>query len=266
MTTDNFQVSLDTTIRTEVDGLDPKKIVITSQADRDSISKTIKSVRYIRSRVLNFFKDMKENAHKTWKGICSIEKSYTDKCDEFEKAANNAINIYDDAEEAKRQAEQRRLQAIEDEKNRVERERLAVEAEKQRQVEAKAKADAEAARQLAEDADDNSSAIERERLIAEAAEKDRISAEAAAAVKSKEVEVAQMVVQKITVANTVVKQEGESVRIVWKARVIDALLVPRAYLMVNEKALDGYAKDTRGKMPIPGVEFYEERIIVRRNK
>jgi septal ring factor EnvC (AmiA/AmiB activator) len=266
MTDQNFQIALDTTIRTEVDNLDPKKIIIASQIDRDSVSETINNVRYIRSRVLNFFKDMKENAHKTWKSICSLEKSYTDKCDNFEDAANTAILTYDKAEEAKRQAEERRLQAIKDEEARVKRERLAKEAEEQRQAEAKAKADAEAARQLAEDAEDNSSDIERERLIAEAAEKDRIAAEAAAAARAKESEATQVKAPTVNFASTVTKTAGESVRVVWKARVIDALLVPRAYLMVNEKALDSYAKNTQGENPMPGVEFYTEQIIVRRNK
>ena len=262
----DFQVSLDTTIRTDLENIKKLSLIISNQADRDRISGEVINASFIESRVVAFFKDMKNDAHNLHKRICDTESSYTSECRVFKKNANQAIIAYDNAEEAKRQAEQRRLQAIEDEKNRVERERLAVEAEKQRQAEAKAKADAEAARQLAEDADDNSSAIERERLIAEAAEKDRIAAEAAAVAKAKEVEAAQTVAQKITVASTVAKQAGESVRTTWKARVVDALLVPRAYLMVNEKALDSYAKDTKGTMQIPGVEFYEEKIIVRRNK
>lgn len=231
MADQNFQIALDTTIRTEVDGLDPKSIVISSQSDRDKISETVKGVRFIKSRVINFFKDMKENAHKTWKGIVSLEKSYTDKCDEFEKSANNAILVYDNAQERERQ----RLQVIENERVAKEKKKLAD--------------DAEAARKLAEDAEDSSPAPERAELLREA---ERKEAEAA-------------LIKPSTVAPMVTKQTGESIRTVWRARVVDVLLVPRAYLMVNEKALDSYAKDTQGKNPIPGVEFYTEQIIVRRN-
>lgn len=59
---------------------------------------------------------------------------------------------------------------------------------------------------------------------------------------------------------------GQSSRTVWKARVVDAFLVPREYLMVNEKVLDQVANATKGKVPIPGVEFYAEQIMSSRAK
>jgi len=234
---DQMQISLDTTIRTEVDNLNPQSIVIGTPADREKVSNTIRDVRYIKSRVTNFFKDMKENAHKTWKSICSLEKSYTDKCDIFEKAANTAILIFDEAEEKKRRAEEKRLQDIENEKAQKERDKLL--------------ADAEAAKKLAEDAEDSSPLIDRAQLLKEA--------------ESNELIAAQIEPPKIHVASIVTKQQGESVRVIWKARVINAALVPRAYLMVNETALDKQAKATQNTLPVPGVEFYEDKIIVRRN-
>ena len=44
----------------------------------------------------------------------------------------------------------------------------------------------------------------------------------------------------------------------WHARVVDVNKVPRAWLVVDEAALEKYAKATQGKIPIDGVEFFSE--------
>lgn len=59
---------------------------------------------------------------------------------------------------------------------------------------------------------------------------------------------------------------GQSSRTVWKARVVDASKVPREYLVVNEKMLDTVANETKGKVPISGVEFYAEQVMSARAK
>ncbi|MBE3122225.1 MAG: hypothetical protein IMZ53_16085 [Thermoplasmata archaeon] len=238
----DMQIALDTTIRTEVDELSQKTIVIRSQEDREAISTDVKSARYIRSRVETFFKSMKDNAYKTWKGIVSMEKSYTDRCNDFEVAANEAILVYD--------------KAVKKEQN-----RLAEEAEAKRQAEEKARQDAEAARSLAEDAEDESTSEARQEAVqeAEAAERKAAAAREGAALIERE-----------RAAMAVRKQTGESVRITWKARVIDANAVPRQYLMVNEKMLDAVAKTNKdqiaaGQFSIPGVGFYKDESIVRKS-
>lgn len=57
------------------------------------------------------------------------------------------------------------------------------------------------------------------------------------------------------------KVAGISRRQNWKARVVDPMQVPRQFLMVDEKALNAYAKATKGAVPVAGVEFYPEDII-----
>ncbi len=58
-----------------------------------------------------------------------------------------------------------------------------------------------------------------------------------------------------------VKVEGVVTRKTWKARVTDINLVPREYMVVNETALNGLARATKGSITIPGVEFYEESTL-----
>lgn len=54
------------------------------------------------------------------------------------------------------------------------------------------------------------------------------------------------------------KPRGAAVRKIWKARVIDAALVPEEFKIINEKALDAYAKSMKEDAKLPGVEFYSE--------
>jgi len=56
------------------------------------------------------------------------------------------------------------------------------------------------------------------------------------------------------------KPKVEGVRTVtrWKHRVIDQALIPREYLMPNDRLLADTAVATKGEATIPGVEFYPE--------
>lgn len=54
------------------------------------------------------------------------------------------------------------------------------------------------------------------------------------------------------------KVKGASTSKTWKARVVDISIIPREYLVVNQKALDALARATKGAINIKGVEFYWE--------
>ncbi|WP_257306267.1 hypothetical protein [Geothrix campi] len=60
------------------------------------------------------------------------------------------------------------------------------------------------------------------------------------------------------VAPVVEKPRGAAMRKIWKARVIDAALVPDQFKTVNLQALDAYAKSMKADAKVPGVEFYAE--------
>ena len=123
------------------------------------------------------------------------------------------------------------------------------------EAKARAAAEAEAARLQRE---------ERERMLAQAieAEKagDTIGAEANLAMAAIVEDMAAPIVAAAP------KVEGISTRKVWKARVIDPALVP---IMANGfeirpvdmKMLQSIATTGKGKVSIPGVEFYEESVL-----
>ncbi len=49
-----------------------------------------------------------------------------------------------------------------------------------------------------------------------------------------------------------------STRKIWRHRIVNAALVPREFLIVNETALAAFAKSTKGQTAVAGVEFFEE--------
>jgi len=57
------------------------------------------------------------------------------------------------------------------------------------------------------------------------------------------------------------KTSGVSYSKVWKWRITDADLIPREYLIPNEKHLNAVAKATGGALKVPGIEFYQETQI-----
>jgi hypothetical protein len=114
-------------------------------------------------------------------------------------------------------------------------------------------------------------AIEQRRLQAEAdakAERERAALlKKAEAVKTPEKQEAyreqaamvQAPVVMVATAAPVVK--GQSVRKKWRARVVDAAKVPRAWLIVNDPALQAFAANTKGSVPVEGVEFWEDSVL-----
>lgn len=61
-----------------------------------------------------------------------------------------------------------------------------------------------------------------------------------------------------------VKAKGIAVRKHYGMRVVDAALVPRQFLEVNEAALRALAASSQGTAEVPGVEFYVEDVIAAR--
>lgn len=108
--------------------------------------------------------------------------------------------------------------------------------------------------------------IEREKIEAEARKAaERAAKEAEKGNTQKAEALQEHAMQKQMEAETVqapivvreqVKVKGVSMKMRWKAEIIDASLIPREYLVPNEKALNDVAQATKGALSIPGVRFY----------
>ena len=118
---------------------------------------------------------------------------------------------------------------------------------------------------------------ERERAATDAArqaEQDRKLSEAAALERDGYVDLAAAVVEDAVTAPAPVvvlpevtpKLSGVSFRKVWRHRVVNASLVPREFLIVDEAKLAKFADAMGGSVPVAGVEFYVEAVPVVRGK
>lgn len=238
-----------------------KNLVVRNPADREAVYGLIQLCKIKKKSIVDFFADMKEKAFKAHRAISAAEKAETDKLDAFERAGKMAIMQYDEAENQKRLAEQRRLQAIEDERVRKEREKASQEATRQAEIEKQAREKAEAARRAAEEA----GAAKRAKLLAEADAADRKAA--AAAVKSENAATtAAEIVAPIVQVQAPAKLSGESVREIWRWKVKDLVAVPREYLILNETMLNKFAVATKGAISVPGIEFFKENSLAIRTK
>jgi len=155
------------------------------------------------------------------------------------------------------ESEQRRIAAEEqrklEEKARKEREALEAKARKERE-DADAKA-AEIQRQAdaAREAGDLAAAATLRHQATKIVEKSEVKAVAALD------KAAAVVAQKVEAYIPPVV--GQSSRTVWRGRVVNKVLLPDDYKIVDQAMIDKMAQASKGQIPIPGVEFYAEQIM-----
>jgi len=230
-------------------------LAIVTPQDYENAAGFLQDVKAAQKRVNDFFDPMIESAHKTWKSALAQKATFADPLKSAEATTKHKALAWQAEQERIRQAEQRRLQAEADERARKEREKQEAAARLQREKEEAARRAEEDARRQAQAATD---AKAREAALREA-EKRRAEAEAAAAKAAVREDAATVVVAPVVhVASVTPKIKGQSTATVWKARVTHIDLVPREYLIVNDQALQAFARATKGAVKLPGVEMYQE--------
>jgi len=98
-------------------------------------------------------------------------------------------------------------------------------------------------------------------------ERERLEKEAARLktpeLKQERLEMAQEIVAPVVeVASVIERSKGESYRSTWRAEVTDKKAVPREWLIVNEQALNSFARSTKGQVQVAGVRFIEDKQLV----
>ena len=100
-------------------------------------------------------------------------------------------------------------------------------------------------------------------------ERERLEKRAAAAVEKGQIEKAESLEDKaaeviapvVHVESEAPKVEGIKYRVTWRARVTREEDVPRQWLIVDDKALQAFARATKGSKSVAGVEFYSEKTM-----
>ena len=153
---------------------------------------------------------------------------------------DGAMRSYRQVVEQKRQEQERKLQ--EQARREEERKRKALE-EQARKQEEKA---AELRRKMAEvDKKERQVLKEKAMLAEEKAEEKREMQE-------------EVYVPAPIVPTQTPKIKGIAIRKNWKYRIVNIKLLPREFMIENDKMLGQYARSTKGKIPVAGVEFYCE--------
>ena len=171
-----------------------------------------------------------------------------------EDNAKRLLVVYEDQQRREAAEQQRKL----DEEARKKREALEAKARAERE-EADRKA-AELRRQEEEARKTND--LARAVMLRNQADKVQEKAEAKAAnIESKAEQV-----QAAKVEAYIPPVAGQYTKTVWKARVTDKKAVPDEYKVIDTAMLDKMAQATKGQIPIAGVEFYSETVMVGRAK
>lgn len=200
-----------------------RSLIVETPAQYIETVETLKRLKSMRQKVVEFFLPSKTKAHETHKEIVKNEKTFTDRLDSVERLAKPALVGYDRREEDKRMAEQRRLQQEADARARKERERLDKLAEK-----AQARGDVEKAQDF----------LDRSETVAAPVVE----------VASKVPEVSGVANRKTWKAEII---DLNAFMIFVHKNMRDDLVTP------NEKVLDQYAKAMRERAVMAGVRFSE---------
>jgi len=57
------------------------------------------------------------------------------------------------------------------------------------------------------------------------------------------------------------KVDGISSKKVWKFKIVDEMLIPRNFLMPNEKKIGDFVRGSKGEVKVEGIVIYEEEVI-----
>ena len=202
-------------------------IEVVDQKTQEMASEVLLAIAGMRKEIADTFKPMKDAAYKAHKTICDQERALDNPLLDAERTLKNRIGGFV-------QEQQRLARAAEEEQRRAERER----------------AEEEARRVAEEQALDQAIDLEA-----------RGNTEAAEAVLQNPAPVAPRYVAPAPIAPAVAQVKGVTTRMEWDFKIVDIAKIPREYLMVNEIAIRNLGKNTKGRINIPGVEFFEKPVV-----
>jgi hypothetical protein len=203
------------------------ELKVTDMVTQGQASETLLAVASMLKQIETTFKPMKDAAFRAHRVVCDQETKLKEPLLKAEQALKGQIGSF--------VQEQRRIALeTEQELRRVEQERARVEAER------------EAQERAIEDA-----------VVLEA----QGNVEAAEAVLNNPAPAPVRYVAPASVAPMVAQTAGVTTRMDWDFRVTNHELIPREYMLVNETAIRNAGKNTKGKVKIAGVEFFDKPVV-----
>ncbi len=200
-----------------------KAIVVSNVEQRTMAAEIGRVVAGLYKEAEEFFKPMKQAAAKAHKEICTKENTILEPLEQAKQYLSRQIGSFDLRMEQERRAEEARLQE-----------------------EARKQAEAEAAR------------LAQENAIADAITLEQDGDVAGALAVLAHPEPVEVYVPPVVVQREIPKTQGVSGAVDWKFKIVNEALIPREYLMVDEKKLRAIVRAMKDKTNIPGVAVYSE--------
>jgi len=173
---------------------------------------------------------------------------------EAEDSAKRLLVAYEDQQKREAAEQQRKL----DEEARKKREALEAKARAEREEADRKAAELHKQEEEARKANDLARAV----MLRNQADKVQEKAEN----KASNLESKAEQIQAVKVEAYIPPVAGQYTKTVWKARVTDKKAVPDEYKVIDITMLDKMAQATKGQVPVAGVEFYSETVMVGKAK
>lgn len=227
-----------------------QSFTVATAEDYSNAADYVKQLTGQRNKIEEMRTTMKAPALETCRRIDAFFKTPKERLERAISAVKAVMVTYNDEQERIRQEEQRKAA----EAARKERERLAQEAAKKE----------EAARKKREAEEEKARKLEEAGRLAEAEAK-REAAEAAEVAKVREAELAREAADQIPDAPVVHHEQPKTAGVhttkTWTFEIVDESKVPDEYKIIDEKAIRGVVKATKGKMQIPGIRIFQKSNI-----
>lgn len=201
-------------------------VVVQNNDQRTAAAEMGKSIAAMQKQVSATFDPIVEAAHRAHKTAVAKRAEVWDPLEKAKRYLAGCIGGYDQEMERRRREEQARLDGEQREREAAEAARLRKEAE-DRQL-----AEAEAALEIGD-------------------------ADLAEAIVSAPTLVELPPPAPVIVPSSIAPVSGASTRTTWKFRIVNAALIPREYLAVDEVKIGGVVRAMKGETKIPGVEAFE---------
>ena len=103
--------------------------------------------------------------------------------------------------------------------------------------------------------------LEAQKAAEAQAEQDALLMEATGDAEAAEVVRAEPVVAPVVVLAPVEKPKGIATQVIWRWRVSDERLIPRAFMIMDSTKIGGVVRALKNATDIPGIEVYEAKIV-----
>lgn len=243
-------------------------ITVTDQASANKAIEIILAGKVLVKKITDYFEPIKKKARDSWQGLVDLEKAELSKVEPIVNTLSQRVSNWRAEEQRKRDAAEAERLRIEREKKRLEEEALRKAREAEEQAERERQRLEQRVERLRQEAAKNADneitlkRIEEEReKLRQRAEENRKQAEETTNQAIDEAAKAEATLAPAPVVPEAPKTQGLSMRDNWCFEVEDPAAVPREYFIIDEVKLGKVIRTLKGQITIPGVRIFNKPYV-----